>query len=186
MSWSLLCQNGRRAWDPLFSTIVVPGATLFKLAARSGPVTPQRSLHERVSLDRRGCSRLSLSMSDLHSEALGIEFQNYDFRLSIAFKRVLLLFRIEKIPGSNLFRKLAVPSEDFPCFPQSLHWNALIVPYNRQQSPHSTFFRIHSHSFLDESTNVYSKLNKQFSEKCHCLLTIALYMLLRRWRESFL
>jgi hypothetical protein len=144
MSWSFLCQNDRRVWDPLFSTIIVLGATLFKLAARSGPVTPQESLHERVSLDRPGCRRLSLSMSDLHSEALGIEFQNYHLKPNVTFKSVVLLFHIQKVPGSNLVRKLAVSSEDFPCFPQSLHWNALIIPYegNNHLTPRSFWYAV--------------------------------------------
>ena len=60
-------------------------------------------------------------MSDLHSEALGIEFQNYALRSNVEFKRVVLVFRIQKVPGSNLVLKLAVPIEDFRCFPQSLH-----------------------------------------------------------------
>jgi hypothetical protein len=60
-------------------------------------------------------------MSDLHSEALSIEFQNYALRSNVAFKRVVLLFRIQKVPASNLVRKFAVLSENFRCFPQSVH-----------------------------------------------------------------
>jgi len=60
-------------------------------------------------------------MSVLHSEALGIEFQNYVLRSNVAFKRIMLLFRIQKVSVSNFVLKLAVLNEDFRCFPQSLH-----------------------------------------------------------------
>ena len=60
-------------------------------------------------------------MSDLHSEALGIEFQNYALRSNVTFKRVLFQFRIQKVPGSNVVLKLALLIEDFRCFPQFLH-----------------------------------------------------------------
>jgi hypothetical protein len=59
-------------------------------------------------------------MSDLYSEALGIAFQNYTLRPNLAFKRVVLPFRIQKVPGSDLVLKLAVLCEDFLCFSQSL------------------------------------------------------------------